>query len=271
MFLHLHGLGLELVHRLDRIRRTTRGIARLLVDDPRRFARDPGEVQQQRGFQFSGHPVLDPQGIDDDAVAGVEFHEVEPAERGGVLILLAAGQAEVDALDVVGEVRDLVFAQRQRKILRERGHQRDHQGGRRTQAGTWRRIGPRTDAQRRTLAVEIVAADAQVGACEQLHRPGIRIHVAWRDSDACAAIQGFEDHERIAAGIDGRVGVLVDGRVHHATAVQVAVRGDIGAATGQPEAQRRARADDHRAGSAAMASADASWVRSVSREKCARA
>ena len=70
-----------------------------------------------------------PQPVDDDAVVGEELDEVGAAERRRVLVLLAAGQAEVDALDPEGEMRHVVEAERQFEEEAERFDQRDHQGG----------------------------------------------------------------------------------------------------------------------------------------------
>ena len=42
--------------------------------------------------------------VNDDGV-GMEFDEVEPAEGGGVLVLLAPGDSQVDSLDLVIQSR----------------------------------------------------------------------------------------------------------------------------------------------------------------------
>ena len=72
---------------------------------------------------------------------GCELDEVDTAERGGVLVLPATGLADIDALDLVGEMRHVVYAKRQRQqfaICLDHG---DDQGGRGPQAGTCWRVG----------------------------------------------------------------------------------------------------------------------------------
>ena len=59
--------------------------------------------------------------------SGKTFQDINPVNGSVIGSIYEAGQAEVDAFDVVGEVRDLVLAKRQRKIFGQRGHQRDDQ------------------------------------------------------------------------------------------------------------------------------------------------
>ena len=99
------------MHGVDGNRLVALHVVGLLVDDLSGLAGDATEIEQQRSFELRNDPVLDPQRIDDHPFSGVELHEVETAERRRVLVLSTAGQANVDAFDLVGEARDLVFPQ----------------------------------------------------------------------------------------------------------------------------------------------------------------
>ena len=63
--------------------------------------------------------LANPQRIDDHPVVGEELDEVAAAEGRRVLVLSPAHQAEIDPLDLVGEARNLVLAERQIEILGE--------------------------------------------------------------------------------------------------------------------------------------------------------
>ena len=63
------------------------------------------------------------------AWSAAELDEVDAAERGGVLVLPAAGLPDIDTLDQVGEMRHVVFAERQRQQLAIGLDHRDDQGG----------------------------------------------------------------------------------------------------------------------------------------------
>ena len=88
--LHLHCFLLQPVHGIDGCRIALANVARLLVDDLRGSARDPGEIQDQAGLKLVPYPALDAQRIHDDPVFGIELHEIETTEGSRILILLAA-------------------------------------------------------------------------------------------------------------------------------------------------------------------------------------
>src|SRR5579885_500918 len=84
-----------------------------LVLNDRGGARLPGEAYDNRGFEFAEIGPRDAQGVHDDPIAGQEFHEIEAAERGRVLVLPPAGELGVDAFDLEGEPGYIIAAERQ--------------------------------------------------------------------------------------------------------------------------------------------------------------
>ena len=79
-------------------------------------ARDAGGVKHQHRLQLSQRRRPDAQRIDDGLLAG-ELHEVDAAKGSGVLILPPPRLADIDALDLIGQPRDIVFTERQRQQL----------------------------------------------------------------------------------------------------------------------------------------------------------
>ena len=56
----------------------------------------------------------------------MELDEVDPPERGGVLVLHPPLDLQLHPLDVVGALGDLVGAEGQPQQLHERAHEGDH-------------------------------------------------------------------------------------------------------------------------------------------------
>ena len=79
----------------------------LVLDHPRGVTGDTGEAQQEAELELEGDLVADAQRIDDHPVG--ELDEVEAAERRRVLVLHAARDAEILALDGTRQLRDLVL------------------------------------------------------------------------------------------------------------------------------------------------------------------
>src|ERR1700693_3656307 len=91
-FLHHPRLVLEPVQRIERVGITTVHPLLLLGDDARRLARY-ARIEQYRGrLQLEQNPWLDAERSDEHLSACAELHEVDAAERGGIVILPAARQ-----------------------------------------------------------------------------------------------------------------------------------------------------------------------------------
>src|SRR5262249_586612 len=54
-------------------------------------------------------------GIDDNAILGKEFNKIHTSEGRCVLILLATGKLQIDAFNLVGQVRNVVRSEWKRK------------------------------------------------------------------------------------------------------------------------------------------------------------
>lgn len=70
----------------------------------------PRIIEQNIRFQFVDDPPLDAQWVDDYMVVRKELHEVEPAEGGCILILLAPAQLQVVSLDVISQSCDFIIS-----------------------------------------------------------------------------------------------------------------------------------------------------------------
>jgi hypothetical protein len=79
----------------------------LALDDLGGFPGGAGVAQEGAELQLVDGVLRDPDLHDVHAV-GVELHQVEPAENGGVLILLPALEPDLLALQLVGELGHLV-------------------------------------------------------------------------------------------------------------------------------------------------------------------
>ena len=122
--LHLEGLALEAVERLDGARLPAPVARGLALDDARAGARLPQVAQQHPVLELAQHVGPDAQRVHDRGVA-LELDEVEPAEGRRVLVLEAALDPEVLALDPVGELGNLVVRQRKAPELLQEADERD--------------------------------------------------------------------------------------------------------------------------------------------------
>ena len=125
----------------------------LPVDQPD-VAADVARVAQQQPVGERGEPLGVGDRLDADAGAG-EHEQVAAAERGGVLVLPAAGDPEVLAFDPVRGAREL---RRAEPALAEHRERRDHRGHER--GGS-----PEPAAGRRFAADLDVEADVESPAC----------------------------------------------------------------------------------------------------------
>ncbi len=127
--LHLCCQGLDLSHGVDdRFFLLFVGI-HLALDDVGRQPRPSGVNEQETILELVDGRLIDAQGIDDDGVLA-ELDEVEAAEHRCVLVLHAAGDVEVAALDLVGDLGHLVVGERQAMIvLHQADESHDHGRG----------------------------------------------------------------------------------------------------------------------------------------------
>src|SRR6266550_7926453 len=111
----------------------------LLLDNRRRIARAGGEAGDERRFQLVSDLVRHPQRIDDDPIAIEKFDEIDAAECGRVLVLATAREAQLAALDVERQPRQLILSEGHPEKRAKRIDQRDYQGRGRAEAGAcWR-------------------------------------------------------------------------------------------------------------------------------------
>ena len=139
---------------------------------------------------------------------------------------------------MVGEMGDVVFAERQRQQFAVCLDHRDDEGGRRPQTGSGRRVGRGHHGHRQAGAAEELPDDPPIDRLvqrEQSRRCKLRVGVRL---DLLLIVQRDELHLAVAAHLDRAVGEHVDCCVQHAAAERVAVGRDVGAAAGEAKAQR---------------------------------
>jgi hypothetical protein len=241
----LHGdrFVLEFVGRLE-LRRSPRGnVAGLALDDVGGIARNARVEQDDRSLQFVQRRVLDSQRIDDDPSGGPELHDVETAECRGVLVLTAARLAVVIALDLVGEARDVVLAERKGEVLAKCLDRRYDQGGRRAEARPRRGVRDRGQANPWPTEIEI-AIHALVNSSVEMQgsRFGLDLWKLGNRIDG-ANIGRAEFDGAIHALFKGGVAIPVNRGVKDEATVGVAIRRHICSTSSEAKAQRRARTD----------------------------
>ena len=200
-----------------------------------RFAR---VAEKQRVFEFVERLRRNPERIDDNS-ARRELDEVEPAERGGVLVLHAALHPDVLPLDFVCKLSDLVGREGLTVQGRQSGEQRNDHGGRRAEARARRGVG--MQEQIHPLAV----SEVRDGALHDVQFPVI-------DELAVGVVPG--DHVVVEAGYrylasfrasDGGVGELVNGGGKHHPTPLLEIRGDVRPSSSETDAQRRFTSNHH--------------------------
>ena len=210
----------------------------LLVDDLRRVARDAAEIEQQRRLELREDPVLDAQRIDHHPLVRVELHEVEAAERRRILVLPPAGEADVDRARSRRPSRAMSyspsgrFSHSTKALIIDTTSVDDEPSPEPGGAS----VCVVMVSGKRPAAVEI-ANDAVVDALVQIEPAVERERRRWlRPPTTPAGPRPRTARDRRRARFDHRVRVLVDGRIEHQPAVQIAVRRDVGAAAGQAQA-----------------------------------
>ena len=238
--LHLDRVRLQLVQALQRAMGVAGHAALLLGDDRIRPARDAGKAGDERRLELTHHRPADAQRIDHHPVAGEELDKIGAAERRRILVLLAAGQSEVDAFDFKGQMRHVIQPKRQAEQLAKRLNDRHAQRGGGAEARAGRRIDMGRDAQRQHSPLHMVAHHAQVNAGMQpqggIGQGGpVRRHRLGHAEIICD-----EMHQTVLAHLDIAIGIAVDGAVQHGAAEFVAIGAEIGTTAGQAQTQRRA-------------------------------
>ncbi len=206
----------------------------LVVDDVVGDAGRPGEAEQQVVLELGDRLRSDPQRVDDHLV-GPELDEVETAEDRGVLVLGAAFEPEVLALDRVGEARPLVVGQGDAHVLGEQADQRHHD----------RRGGAEARARRRRAVQEEVEAVRRVGGqlldrrLDQVELVAVGPGVVERDRGDDVEVEGLNPDLAVGPRPQRAVGVAVDRRAEHEAALLGGVGRHVRAAAGEADPQRR--------------------------------
>ena len=231
--LHAEGFSLGLVHGLDRVHVRLAHIARLFFDDRGGGAGAARVVQDERAFKLGGDPVFHAQRIDQHVVRIAELHEVEAAKGSGVLVLLAAVKAQVDALDLVREMRDVVFAHGNIQVLGEGLHHRDDHRRGCTQAASRRCIAIGSDRDGDGLVAHKVMDDAIINTSMQSQLVVCRNLRRQIEGLICILIGSDEAYPAVRRWGYGRICVEVDRYIQDRSTKLVAVRRYIGPTTRQ--------------------------------------
>ena len=119
------------------------------------------------------------------------------------------------------------------------------EGGGRSEAGADRRIAEGAQLEGYGAAAVVVANHVPVHGGVQCQLPVENADIVQMCRLLALLVGRHEPHARLVKRLEHGVGVAVDGGVEHVTAIHVGIRGNVGAAAGQAEAEGRARSDDH--------------------------
>ena len=202
----------------------------------------PVKAMTSDDFELVEVVAPDAERIDDRPLLSQEFDVVQPAEGGGVVILAAAGETEVDPFDLERQARHVIGAERKLKRAPERFDEGDDQRRGRAEAGAGRNVDRRRHRDRQPDPAAEALHHARIDGAVQ-HQPladgQVRIGI---ERFLLADIRRPEnDLVAAVAGGDMRIGEAVDGRVQDGAAVLVAVGRKIRPAAGQPQPERSAR------------------------------
>src|SRR5947208_12448733 len=223
----------RLVHmqRLDHAGAVAFAAALLLAQDLGRIARAAREEEHQASFELRLQLIRQAERLDHDAV-GIELNEVQAAEAGRVLVLLADRHFEPVDLDLAGEVGDLLPVHAHVAQHRHRLDQRHRDGAGRSEPGARRYLrgeeegeaGPDSEVLDDHLGkVEVTVPDRR--SLERMPVEGPVI--GGGNLDVVAVVKG-EDH----------VEVLVDRRADDRPAILGVIGLQVGTATRQAEPER---------------------------------
>ena len=172
----------------------------------------------------------------------MEFHEIESAESGGILVLLTAGKFKVLPFDFIRQTGDFVVSEGQIHPFSETLEDANHHRGGSTETGTGGRVVVGRDGESARNGTEI-PDDTRIDAPDQVRSTLQRIPE--RATQMRAGIIGIDPDPLPFLRFDGAVGGEVDGCIEDQAAVQVTVGRDIAPSTGEAEPQGCFAADDH--------------------------
>ena len=199
-----------------------------------------GETKQQIAFEFVQGRRTEPERRHIRAVPG-EIDQVEAAKGRRELILFAADDLHVVALDLVSQFGQDLIAQEQAQPLPEQSqHHHDHGGGG-TEAGAGR--GVALEQQGKTLRRDVQTIH------HRLHQGQLRLArraVMAAVADDGVVVQGLQPYFLAVVRLQGTVDIVVDRRAQDHAAALREIRFDIRAPAGETNAQRRAAPDDHK-------------------------
>lgn len=184
------------------------------------------------------------QWVDDYMVVRKELHEVEPAEGGCILILLAPAQLQVVSLDVISQSCDFIISYGQVEPFGESLEDRHDHGGRRAQPASRCGIGVGGDSERQP-AGGVIAHDPVVNALVQVDDAVDRQLRSRIEYLALPDIGRFDLDPAVVGLFDRAICIEVNRGVEDQAPVEVAVRGYIAASSGQSQPQRGFAAYDH--------------------------
>jgi hypothetical protein len=199
----------------------------LALDDLGRLPGGAGVAQEGAELELVERVLGDPDLHDVHAIF-VELHQVEPAEHGGVLVLLPALEPDLLALQLVGQLGHLVAGHLDAEPLAGGGDDGDYDGGGPSQPGA--RRGLRLEEHLETVGDLEVVGDR----LDEVHIAVQRQRATVQGGLELAVVRGVHRHGPVARRRDRAVGVPVDGGVEHSTALLRRVRVDIGPAAGNP-------------------------------------
>ena len=193
----------------------------------------PVKAMTSDDFELVEIIAPDAQGIDDHALLRKELHVVQPAERGGVLILTSSGEAEIDALDFERQPGDVIFPKRKLKRGPKGLDEGDDQGGGRPQARSGGNVDRRRHGQRNPDPAAIALHDMRIDGTVQ--------HQSLADGQPCvgrrrllfADVAGAENHPPVVVGEYVGIGETIDRGVQDRPAMLVTIGRQIGAASGE--------------------------------------
>ena len=167
-------------------------------------------------------------------VVGAELDEVEAAEDGRVLVLGAALEAEVLALDGEGEAGDLVVGQRHLHVRGEQADEGDDDG----RGGAEARSGRRRRVQEEVESGARVGGDLLDRGLDQVERVAVGAGFLERHRGDRVEVQRLDLDLAILARPQAAVGVAVDRRAQHQAALLLGVGRHVSAAAGEADPER---------------------------------
>ena len=231
-FLHPFDVRLNAVHAVHRLLAAALQELELPVDQSQVGPYLADVAEQQVRLQVPQQVAVQVQRNHRHA-AGAERDVVEAAERSGILVLLAARDLELDALDPVVQLRHLGAGQPGVGVRRQGADQRGRHCRRTAEAAPGRGV-------RANIEVEAPAdLELRRGGLRQVQHAVVHRFFVQPVVDRPAQVQRPNTDARIAARMQGDVRAAVDGGREHGAAVPLVPVGQVGAAARKADPQRR--------------------------------